>query len=61
MAKLLNIIAHRFKNRIIKFDFMPLVETVSRHFHTVLKSIFLYYGVLLKKPEYVPANSNDPR
>lgn len=57
----LNIIAHHVKNSIIKFDFVRSRETVSRHFHAVLKSVILCHGVLLKKPEPVPGNSNDLR
>ncbi|XP_039120006.1 uncharacterized protein LOC120256373 [Dioscorea cayenensis subsp. rotundata] len=60
-AMFLNIIAHHVKNRIIKFDFVRSGETVSRHFHAVLKSVILCHGVLLKKPEPVPENSIDFR
>lgn len=61
VAMFLNIIAHHVKNRIIKFDFLRSAETVSRHFHAVLKSIILCHGVLLKKPEPLNENSNDHR
>ena len=61
IAMFLNIVAHHVKNRIIKFDFVRSAETVSRHFHAVLKSIILCHSVLLKKPEPVPENSNDLR
>ena len=61
IAMFLNIVAHHVKNRIIKFDFVRSAETVSRHFHAVLKSIILCHSVLLKKPEPVPENSNDHR
>lgn len=37
------------------------MKTISRHFHVILKSIILCHGVLLKKPELVPGNSNDPQ
>ena len=60
-AMFLNIIACHVKNRVIKFDFLRSGETISQHFHAVLKSIILCHFVLLKKPKPVPKNSNNFR
>ena len=56
-----NIVAHHVKKRIIKVDFVRSTETISRHFHAVLKSVILCHSVILKKSVPVPENSNDFR
>lgn len=57
----LNIITYHVKNKLIKFDFVRSAEIVSCHFHSILKSVIVYHGVLVKKPKPVLENSNDPR
>lgn len=57
----LNIITYHVKNKLIKFDFVRSAEIVSFHFHSILKLVIVYHGVLVKKPKPVLENSNDPR
>ena len=51
VAMFLHIIAHRMKNRVLKFRFIRSGETVSRHFNAVLNAIIRLQGQLLKKPK----------
>ncbi|KAL5552069.1 hypothetical protein UlMin_002245 [Ulmus minor] len=51
VAMFLHILAHRVKNRVIKFQFMRSGQTVSRYFYNVWHSIICLHGKLLKRPE----------
>ena len=61
VAIFLYIISHHAKNRILKREFVRSGETVSRQFTVVLNSILRLHSVLLKNPEHVDENCNDPR
>ncbi|XP_028051140.1 protein ALP1-like [Camellia sinensis] len=61
VAMFLNVIAHDYKNRNIKFNFMRSGQTVSQYFNDVLKAILRLQGVLLKTPEPITANCTDDR
>ena len=41
VAKFLHILSHNVKNRTISFFFCHSGETISRHFHNVLRSIIM--------------------
>jgi len=56
-----NILGHDQKDRVIHKKFQWSIETVSRSFHKVLTSVLKLWGVLLKKPQLVPANHTDER
>ncbi|XP_068504275.1 uncharacterized protein [Phaseolus vulgaris] len=50
VAKFLHIIGHNVKNRSVSFFFHRSEETVSRHFHNVLKAILMLHGEFLIQP-----------
>ncbi|KAL8519049.1 hypothetical protein ACS0TY_010119 [Phlomoides rotata] len=56
-----SILAHHTKNRSIKFQFKRSVQTMSKHFHSVLKSILKLHSLFLVQPEPVAEDSEDPR
>ena len=47
VAKFLHIVGHNVKNRSVSFFFHRSEETVSRHFHNVLKAILMLHGEFL--------------
>ncbi|CAL5407355.1 unnamed protein product [Camellia sinensis] len=51
VAKFLHIIGHNLRNRTIKFFYRRSGETVSRHFHQVLKAIISLGDIFLKQPD----------
>ncbi|CAL5322908.1 unnamed protein product [Camellia sinensis] len=51
VAKFLHIIGHNLRNRTIKFFYRRSGETVSRHFHQVLKAIISLEDIFLKQPD----------
>ncbi|KAL7181628.1 hypothetical protein ACSBR1_040511 [Camellia fascicularis] len=51
VAKFLHIIGHNLRNRTIKFFYRRSSETVSRHFHQVLKAIISLEDIFLKQPD----------
>ncbi|GMP33597.1 hypothetical protein CsSME_00006844 [Camellia sinensis var. sinensis] len=51
VAKFLHIIGHNLRNRTIKFSYRRSGETVSRHFHQVLKAIISLEDIFLKQPD----------
>ncbi|XP_059629816.1 uncharacterized protein LOC132272739 [Cornus florida] len=50
VAKFLHIISHNVRNRTMSFFFCRSGETISRHFHSVLKVIISLEGQFLKQP-----------
>lgn len=50
VAKFLHIIGHNVKNRIVSFFFHRSWETVSRHFHNVLRAIISLENEFLVQP-----------
>ncbi|KAL3831079.1 hypothetical protein ACJIZ3_019881 [Penstemon smallii] len=50
VAKVLYIIGHNLNYRIIKFKFRRSSETISRHFHQVLRAIISLEDIFLKQP-----------
>ncbi|XP_068466573.1 uncharacterized protein [Phaseolus vulgaris] len=50
VAKFLHIIGYNVKNRSVSFFFHRSGETVSRHFHNVLKAILMMHGEFLIQP-----------
>ncbi|KAL7257900.1 hypothetical protein ACSBR1_004090 [Camellia fascicularis] len=61
VAMFLNVIAHNYKNRNIKFNFMRSGKAVSQYFNDILKAILRLQGVLLKTLEPITANCIDDR
>ena len=61
VAIFLHILAHDIKNRVIKRQFMRSGETISRKFNNVLLAVLRCHKELLKHPELVLENSNDPK
>ncbi|KAL8532950.1 hypothetical protein ACS0TY_009274 [Phlomoides rotata] len=61
VAMFLSILAHHTKNRSIKFQFKRSGQTVSKHFHSVLKSVLKLHSLFLVQPEPVAEDSEDPR
>ncbi|KAL6326017.1 hypothetical protein AAG906_038509 [Vitis piasezkii] len=51
VAKFLHIVGHNLRNRIMKFYFKRSSETVSHHFHQVLRAIISLDDVFLKQPD----------
>ncbi|XP_059634222.1 uncharacterized protein LOC132276683 isoform X1 [Cornus florida] len=50
VAKFLHIISHNVRNRTMSFFFCRSGETISRHFHSVLKAVISLEGQFLKQP-----------
>jgi len=48
VAKFLNIIGHNTRNYSIKIDYWTPKQTMSRHFHNVLKNIISLESIILK-------------
>ncbi|KAL8470541.1 hypothetical protein ACS0TY_033184 [Phlomoides rotata] len=46
VAKFLSILAHHTKNRCVKFAFKRSGQTVSKHFHAVLKSVLRLHVIM---------------
>jgi len=64
VAKFLNFIRHNRRNYSIKLDYWHSKETVSTHFHNVLKAIISVESIFLKQPqgfECPPEIANSPR
>ncbi|KAF7801598.1 protein ALP1-like [Senna tora] len=61
VAIFLHILSHHVKNRVIQFRFGWSGETVSRYFHTVLKTMIPLMPHLFKKLEAVADDSTDER
>ncbi|WVZ65428.1 hypothetical protein U9M48_014793 [Paspalum notatum var. saurae] len=61
VAMFLHILGHDKKDRAIHKEFQRSIETISRNFHKVLKSVLKLWSVLLKKPQPIPANHVDER
>ncbi|KAL8489563.1 hypothetical protein ACS0TY_025467 [Phlomoides rotata] len=57
VAMFFSILAHHTKNRSIKFQCKRSGQTVSKHFHSVLK----LHSLFLVQPERVAEDSKDPR
>ena len=51
VAKFLNIIGHNRRNYSVKLDYWRSKETVSRHFHNVLKAIISLESIFLKQAD----------
>ena len=51
VAKFLHIVGHNLRNRTMKFYFKRSSETISRHFHQVLRAIIYLDDVFLKQPD----------
>ncbi|KAL8458323.1 hypothetical protein ACS0TY_035994 [Phlomoides rotata] len=61
VAMFLSILAHHSKNRCVKFQFKRSGQTVSKQFHSVLRSVLKLHYLLLVKPTPIPDDSNDTR
>ena len=44
-------LSHHKKNRVVKYDFIRLEETVSRHFNAILNAMMTLHDELYAKPE----------
>ncbi|KAL5579345.1 hypothetical protein UlMin_011787 [Ulmus minor] len=53
VAKFLYILAHNVKNRTISFFFHPYGETISRHFHEVVRAIISLEDQFVRQPNGV--------
>ncbi|KAL8476598.1 hypothetical protein ACS0TY_029046 [Phlomoides rotata] len=61
VAVFLSILAHHTKNRSLKYQFKRSGQTISKHFHSVLRSVLKLHYLLLTEPQPVPDDSTDPR
>ncbi|KAL8498652.1 hypothetical protein ACS0TY_021842 [Phlomoides rotata] len=61
VAMFLTILAHHTKNMSVKFQFTRSGQTVSKHFHAVLKSVLKLHSLFLVQPQPVPDDCTDPR
>ncbi|KAL8473269.1 hypothetical protein ACS0TY_030195 [Phlomoides rotata] len=61
VAMFLSILAHHSKNRCVKFQFKRSGQTVSKQFHSVLRSVLKLHYLLLVKPHPIPEDSDDAR
>ncbi|XVF69780.1 hypothetical protein PTKIN_Ptkin11bG0109200 [Pterospermum kingtungense] len=64
VAKFLHIFGQNFHNRALGFYFQRFGETISRHFHNVLRAVIALEGELLKQPigfEVPPEIHNNQR
>ncbi|XP_075479479.1 uncharacterized protein LOC142520373 [Primulina tabacum] len=61
VAMFLSILAHHKKNRVTSHDYMRSGQTVSAHFHEVMRALLKLYTLLLVKPTPVDGNcDSDP-
>ena len=51
VAKFLYLIGQNARNRNVKFMFLRSGETVSRHFHQVLRAIISLHDIFLRQPD----------
>ncbi|KAL8550958.1 hypothetical protein ACS0TY_000149 [Phlomoides rotata] len=61
VAMFLSILAHHSKNRCVKFQFKRSGQTVSKQFHSVLRSVLKLHYLLLVKPHPISEDSDDVR
>ncbi|KAL8513587.1 hypothetical protein ACS0TY_012891 [Phlomoides rotata] len=61
VAMFLSILAHHTKNRSVTFQFKRSGQTVSRYFHSVLRSVLRLHSLFLVQPQPVPDGSTDTR
>ncbi|KAL8554316.1 hypothetical protein ACS0TY_002486 [Phlomoides rotata] len=61
VAMFFSVLAHHTKNRSITFQFRCSGQTVSRYFHSVLRSVLTLHSNFLVQPHPIPDDSNDPR
>ncbi|KAL8511658.1 hypothetical protein ACS0TY_018171 [Phlomoides rotata] len=61
VAIFFTVVAHHTKNRAVKFQFRRSGQTVSKHFHSILRSVLKLHSLLLVQPQPVPDNSSDHR
>lgn len=61
VAIFLSILAHHSKNRFVKNYFKRSGQTVSKHFHTVLRAVLKLHSLFLVQPVAVADDSTDPR
>ncbi|KAL8496029.1 hypothetical protein ACS0TY_019951 [Phlomoides rotata] len=61
VAVFLSILAHLSKNRSLKYQFKRSGQTVSKHFHSVLRSILKLHSLILSEPQPVPEDIIDTR
>jgi len=54
----LHIICHNVKNQSVSFFFLRSEETISRHFHNVLKAILMLHGEFLIQPSGTEVESH---
>ncbi|XP_073148970.1 uncharacterized protein [Henckelia pumila] len=55
----LSILAHHKKNRVTSHDYMRSGQTISAHFHEVLRALLKLHPLLLMKPTPVDANCDN--
>ncbi|KAL8541982.1 hypothetical protein ACS0TY_003006 [Phlomoides rotata] len=61
VAMFLTILGHHTKNRVVKFQFRRSGQTVSKHFHAVLRSVLKLHSSFLVQPQPVPEDCTDLR
>ncbi|KAL8501446.1 hypothetical protein ACS0TY_020832 [Phlomoides rotata] len=61
VAMFFTVLAHHTKNMAVKFQFIRSGQTVSKHFHSILRSVLKLHSLLLVQPQPVPNDSSDLR
>ncbi|KAL8525276.1 hypothetical protein ACS0TY_014779 [Phlomoides rotata] len=61
VAIFLSILAHHSKNMSLKYQFKRWGQTISKHFHSILRSVLKLHSLLLSEPQPVPEDSTDTR
>ncbi|KAL8555186.1 hypothetical protein ACS0TY_003120 [Phlomoides rotata] len=61
VAMFLSVLAHHTKNRCVKFHFRRSGQTLSKHFHAVLKCVLRLHNLFLVTPQPISDESTDQR
>lgn len=61
VAMFLHILAYDEKSRSMRKDYQRSIETISRHFNTVLRAALKLWRVLLKRPQPISDNCKEER
>ncbi|XP_073298704.1 uncharacterized protein [Primulina huaijiensis] len=59
VAMFLSILAHHKKNRVTSHDYMRSGQTISSHFHDVMRALMRLYPLFLVKPSPVDENCDN--
>ncbi|KAL0458770.1 UNVERIFIED_CONTAM: hypothetical protein Slati_0504200 [Sesamum latifolium] len=61
VAIFLSVLAHHKKNCVVKYDFIPSGQTISKHFHSILRAVLRVQPMFLRRPTPIGEECQDPR